>query len=70
MLLDLRFPMGLLFSVLGALLAGYGVISDPTVYQASLGINVNLWAGLAMLLFGIAMLAGGWTAMAGGRSKK
>jgi len=70
MLLDLRFPMGLLFSVLGALLAGYGVISDPTVYQASLGINVNLWAGLAMLLFGIAMLAGGWKAMAGGRSKK
>lgn len=63
MLLDLRFPMGLFFSALGVLLAGYGVLGDPAVYQASLGINVNLWAGLGILLFGVLMLAGGWRAM-------
>jgi hypothetical protein len=63
MLLDLRFPMGLFFSALGALLAGYGLLGDKAVYEASLGINVNLWAGLAILLFGGLMLAGGWKAM-------
>jgi hypothetical protein len=63
MLLDLRFPMGLFFSALGALLAGYGLLGDKAVYEASLGINVNLWAGLAILLFGGLMLAGGWRSM-------
>ena len=52
MLLDLRFPMGLLFVALGALLAGYGLLGDQAVYAASLGINVNLWTGLGILLFG------------------
>lgn len=65
MLLDLRFPMGLLFTALGLLLAGYGLVGDPAVYQASLGINVNLWSGLCILLFGGLMLAGGWRAMKG-----
>lgn len=60
MLLDLRFPMGLLFSVLGLLLAGYGLLSDPAVYEASLGINLNLWAGTAILAFGLVMLGGAW----------
>ena len=63
MLLDLRFPMGLFFSALGLLLAGYGVAGDQAVYQSSLGINVNLWTGLAVLVFGVLMLAGGWRAM-------
>jgi len=60
MILDLRFPMGLLFAALGILLTGYGLLSDPAVYQVSLGINVNLWAGLGLLVFGIAMLGGAW----------
>ena len=59
MLLDLRFPMGLLFVALGALLAGYGLLGDQAVYAASLGINVNLWTGLGILVFGALMLAGG-----------
>lgn len=63
MLLDLRFPMGLLFVALGALLVGYGLFGDQAVYAASLGINVNLWTGLGILLFGALMLAGGWRAM-------
>jgi hypothetical protein len=60
MLLDLRFPMGLLFSVLGAILTAYGVLGDQSVYQASMGINVNLWSGLGILVFGAAMLLGAW----------
>jgi len=65
MLLDLRFPMGLFFSALGLLLSAYGLFGDQTVYQASLGINVNLWSGLCILVFGGLMLAGGWKAMRG-----
>jgi hypothetical protein len=70
MLLDLRLPMGLLFVALGALLAGYGLLGDQAVYAASLGINVNLWTGLGILVFGALMLAGGWRAMAAVRSKE
>ena len=45
---------------LGALLAAYGIFSDPAIYQASLGINVNLWWGLVMMAFGGVMLGTAW----------
>ena len=54
--LDIRLPLGLLFTIIGVLLAGYGLVADASIYERSLGINVNLWWGLAMLLFGAAML--------------
>jgi hypothetical protein len=57
--LDIRLPIGLLFLVLGALLAVYGLASKPELYQRSLGINVNLWWGLVMLFFGTLMFAFG-----------
>jgi hypothetical protein len=60
MRLDLRLPIGLMFGVIGLLLAGYGLLSDPTVYQVSLGINVNVWTGLGMLVFAALMLGGVW----------
>ena len=60
--LDIRIPIGSLFVILGALLAGYGVVSSPAIYQRSLGINVNLWWGGALLVFGFAMLALAWRA--------
>ena len=55
--LDVRTPAGAMFLVLGGLLAVYGLLSDPTVYQRSLGINVNLTWGAVMMVFGAAMLA-------------
>lgn len=54
--LDIRLPLGLMFAIVGALLTGYGLLADPAIYQRSLGINVNLWWGLAMLVFGGSML--------------
>ncbi len=56
MRLDIRLPIGLLFAVLGALLAGFGLASDPAIYRRSLDINVNLWWGLVLLVFGIVMV--------------
>ncbi|HEX8200889.1 MAG TPA: hypothetical protein VF590_10395 [Isosphaeraceae bacterium] len=56
--LDIRIPIGLLFAVLGGLLAAYGLVSDRAIYQRhSLGININLGWGLVMLAFGLVMIA-------------
>jgi len=54
--LDIRLPIGGLFSILGVLLAGYGLVSDRGIYERSLGINVNLWWGVALLVFGVVMV--------------
>ena len=55
--LDVRIPLGLLFLLLGLILVGYGLTSDPAIYvQHSLGQNVNLVWGAVFALFGAAML--------------
>jgi multisubunit Na+/H+ antiporter MnhG subunit len=54
--LDIRFPIGILFSLFGALLAGFGLMSDKGIYARSLGMNVNLGWGLVLLAFGLVML--------------
>lgn len=56
MKLDLRLPIGLMFSIIGVLLVVFGLASDPAIYQRSLGVNVNLWWGLVLLAFGLVML--------------
>jgi hypothetical protein len=60
--LDIRLPIGGLFTVIGIILASYGALADGAIYQASLGINVNLRWGLVMLGFGLIMAAFGWRA--------
>jgi hypothetical protein len=55
MRLDIRTPIGVMFAILGAILAVYGIVSDKAMYQRSLGINVNLWWGLILLAFGVLM---------------
>ncbi len=60
--LDIRIPIGSLFTLLGALLAGYGLLSSPAIYRRSLGIDINLWWGVVLLVFGLAMLGLAWRA--------
>jgi multisubunit Na+/H+ antiporter MnhG subunit len=55
MQLDIRLPIGLMFTLIGALLTGVGLIADKNLYQKSLGINVNAWWGIVMLIFGVFM---------------
>ena len=55
--LDIRWPMGLLLLLLGAIMVAYGLVSDPAIYAKSLGLNVNLWWGAALLLTGAVMVA-------------
>lgn len=54
--LDIRIPIGLMFTILGLLLTVYGAFSDKAIYSRSLGININLWWGMFMLAFGVVML--------------
>lgn len=56
--IDIKFPIGLMFTILGILLTLYGLFtnSDQALYSRSLGINVNLWSGAGMLVFGLFML--------------
>ena len=54
--LDLRLPIGLMFTIFGVVLTAFGLLSDAAIYTRSLGINVNLWWGLVLLVFGLVML--------------
>jgi len=54
--LDIRLPIGLMFTIFGLLLIVYGLVSDKSIYQKSLGLNINLYWGAVMILFGLLML--------------
>jgi hypothetical protein len=56
MQLDIRLPVGLFFALVGAALVVWGLAGDPASYAHSLGVNINLWWGLAMAAFGGVML--------------
>jgi hypothetical protein len=53
---DIRMPIGLMFAIFGAVLATYGLLSDPAIYQRSLGINMNLNWGGVLLITGLVLL--------------
>ncbi len=57
-MVDIRYPIGLMFTILGVLVTifGFATMSDSGLYQKSLGINVNIIMGIIMLIFGLFML--------------
>ena len=56
--MDIRTPIGLMFLVKGVLLTGYGAYTNASaIYDRSLGMNVNLYWGFLLILFGATMLA-------------
>jgi len=58
MILDLRIPLGLMFTLTGMILTLFGLKTngDADLYARSLGINANLWWGIVLLAFGLTML--------------
>jgi hypothetical protein len=55
--LDVRVPIGALFTLLGLLLTAYGFFEPVVVSRAfTKGGQINLWWGLVMLVFGVFML--------------
>ena len=57
-MVDIRIPIGLMFSIVGVLIAVFGffTMSDTEMYHKSLGVNVNIIMGILMLVFGLIML--------------
>lgn len=62
--LDLRLPIGGLFTALGVIIGGYGIATNgnQAIYQQSMSININLWWGLVMLVVGVLMFVAGMRA--------
>ena len=56
--LDIRWPIGLMFTLVGLMLTVYGFITraDAEMYHRSLDININLIWGVVLLAFGAFML--------------
>jgi hypothetical protein len=54
---DLRIPMGWMFTLVGVILGAFGLATrgNQKLYAPSLGIDVNLWWGLVLLVFGLTM---------------
>ena len=51
--LDLRIPMGLMFTLVGLILTVFGMVTQGSpIYMRSLGINANLIWGMVLLVFG------------------
>ena len=62
--LDIRWPIGLMFTLIGALLVITGLVQGPDA--RSLNINIDLVWGIILLVFGVLMLVG---AAWGGKKK-
>jgi len=63
MTLDINWPIGIMFSLVGALMSVFGMLTmtSPELYKRSLDINIILWWGLVLLIFGGLMLFNAWT---------
>jgi hypothetical protein len=60
-LFDLRRIIGGLFTVWGVLLIILGATDSQAEIDKASGININLFAGIGMLVFGVAMLLWAFT---------
>ena len=56
--LDIKIPIGLMFTILGIILTILGLVTagDTAMYEQAMGYNVNLFSGIIMLVFGGFML--------------
>ena len=53
--MDLRVPSGLFFAILGVIPVGLGVLA-PDMRAPLTDMNINLYSGISMLVFGAFLL--------------
>ncbi len=68
--LDIRIPIGVMFTVIGAMLTLFGALGPKSIYARSLDLNINLIWGIVLLLFGIAMFVAARASMRVARKEK
>ena len=57
---DIRVVIALLIAIYGVVLTVLGIIADPQEVNKAAGININLWGGIAMLVFAAAFVLWAW----------
>ena len=60
-MLDLRYPIGWFFALIGLIVAGMGIFA-PEARATLTAANVNLYCGLFMLAFGAFFVLLAWRA--------
>jgi hypothetical protein len=53
---DIRRLIGALFCLYALILIALGIFGSHTIKNKADGVNVDLWTGLAMLVFGVLMI--------------
>jgi hypothetical protein len=53
---DIRRIIGALFLLYGVILTAVGIFGSDAIKNKAAGVNVNLWTGLGMLVFGALMV--------------
>jgi hypothetical protein len=54
--LDIRIPLGMIFLITGGIMSLFGLLTrSSSIYERSMGINLNLGWGLIMFVFGLVM---------------
>jgi uncharacterized membrane protein HdeD (DUF308 family) len=61
-MIDLRLPIGIFFILVGIIMIVYAVISPAYVPHIKEHINIDLYWGILLLIFGIPMTFFGWAA--------
>ena len=58
--LDIRIPLGMIFLIIGGIMAVFGIATHGgAIYDRSLGIDLNLTWGAIMFVFGLVMFVVG-----------
>ncbi len=63
-MMDLRLPIGIFFVLVGLIMVGYGVVSPHDIPHITEKVNINLYWGIVLLVFGAPMTLFGWKAEA------
>ncbi len=53
--LDIRWPIGFIFTIYGGILVIFGATTNPEIFARSLNVNIDLWWGAGLLVFGLFM---------------
>lgn len=61
MSVDLRIPTGMMFTLMGAVLMAFGLSTNDNtaMYVKCQGVNVNMWCGIGLLVFGLVIMTFG-----------
>ena len=55
-LFDVRLVIGGLFVIYGVIVTGIGLFDSSADLEKAQGVRINIWMGLAMLVFGLLVL--------------